>query len=265
MVDRDSIVDRDNFPLPNNDEDQTSSMVYIGDDEDGDEDCDEKKLFFTDNIDNNSDSFDDRNEVPKIEKFTNIPPTSTCDEKNNQSQELITTTSSLLNQHSSPAITKKKTELPNSFTGTFGLKRKAERGTYMEYHKKVFSSSATNHQQLPQINGYGSLAEVNRHQEQNNGVVSNGVKNATIVASCQQPASVTTTPATLNQQNISENDLLMRLIKTKINKLPTRLKLTCENELIQVLFKYELMAIEETNDKLTTTVSHQQCNDNTGN
>ena len=45
--------------------------------------------------------------------------------------------------------------------------------------------------------------------------------------------------------NTDEGSLLVRLIKTKMDKLPERLKLSCQNELLQTVLKYELMAVDE--------------------
>lgn len=45
--------------------------------------------------------------------------------------------------------------------------------------------------------------------------------------------------------NTDEASLLVRLIKTKMDKLPERLKLSCQNELLQTVLKYELMAVDE--------------------
>ena len=49
----------------------------------------------------------------------------------------------------------------------------------------------------------------------------------------------------LNSTDADEGSLLVRLIKTKMDKLPERLKLSCQNELLQTVLKYELMAVDE--------------------
>lgn len=46
-------------------------------------------------------------------------------------------------------------------------------------------------------------------------------------------------------ENSDETSLLIRLVKTKMEKLPERLKLSCQNEILQTVLKYELMAVDE--------------------